>query len=206
MSDAARIAELELEVTRLRGELVRYKPAPIVLKPDGPFSLPTEEQVERLIARVLAKYPMLRPETRLDRIEPGEFIKMVRSSLRYIGTLYRLRGAVDRRVAYLDRLWAAGDFATLNGGYSTIRGSSFMVAAIASGDVCFSPPSLWPTTADVGLALGPTSGSYSASNKWLNTLTGQFDPSLVIEPPQPLHASAPPVVDIGRNIGWRQQL
>jgi hypothetical protein len=56
MSDADKIAALEGEVARLRGELAKYKPAPVVVKVDSAFCLPDEETVERLIHRVHARY------------------------------------------------------------------------------------------------------------------------------------------------------
>jgi hypothetical protein len=206
MSDADKIAALEGEVARLRAELSRFKPAPVVVKVDSAFVLPDEETVERLIHRVHARYPIFKRDIERGDITPGDFVKMTRGALKYISTLYRLRGAADRRISYLDRIYAASDFLSLAGfGYSTIRGASYMVAVIASGDTCYSPPAMWPTTADVGLALGPTSGSYVASNRWLNTLAGNFDDSLIIQPPQTLHSPLSEFELLKRG-GWREEL
>ena len=51
MNDAARIAELEREVDRLRSELERHKPPPRVVRVDGPFMAPDLEQTERFLLR-----------------------------------------------------------------------------------------------------------------------------------------------------------
>jgi hypothetical protein len=41
---------------------------------------------------------------------------------------------------------------------------------------------------EVGLATGPAHDRYTATNKWLNVATGQFDSALVINaPPATLH-------------------
>jgi hypothetical protein len=96
-----RMAILETENATLRAEIERLKPPPRVVKLDGPFALPDLEQVERLTRRVLERYPILRGdiERTFDpgRIEPAAYVKMVRASLRYVGTLHRTRGAVARR-------------------------------------------------------------------------------------------------------------
>jgi hypothetical protein len=206
MSDAEKIAALEGEVARLRGELAKYKPAPVVVKVDSAFVLPDEETVERLIHRVHARYPIFKRDIERGDIKPDEFIQMTRGSLRYISTLYRLRGAVDRKTSYLDRIYTASDFLNRTGfGYTTIRGSSYMTAVVASGDIYYSAITAWPTTADVGLALGPTSGSYTATNRWLNTLANQFDDGLIIQPPQTLHAPLSEFELLKRG-GWREEL
>jgi hypothetical protein len=94
-----RIAALEAENFALRTELERLKPQPRVVKLDGPFALPDLERTERLIRRVFEQYPILRGdiERTFDpgRIEPAEFVRMVRASLAYIGTLHRTRGAPE---------------------------------------------------------------------------------------------------------------
>jgi hypothetical protein len=65
-------------------------------------------------------------------------------------------------------------------------------ACIGAADVPYSPPRLWPH-AEVGLMVGVTRDSYPGSNKWLSILSGgDFDTSLIIEPPPLRHAPLPP--------------
>jgi hypothetical protein len=148
---AGRMAQLETENATLRAELERLRPPPRVIKLDGPFALPTLEQVERLVDRVFSQFPMLRADIERTydpgRIEHSAYVKMVRASLAYIGTLHRTRGAVARR-EYLGWLLEAGHALT-GAGYphTDIRGSSFFVACIAAGDV---PPLPAATVADGG--------------------------------------------------------
>jgi hypothetical protein len=186
------------------------KPPPRVVKLDGPFALPSLEQTECLVRRVFEQYPILRGdiERAFDpgRIEPADYVKMVRGSLAYIGTLHRTRGAVARR-EYLGWLLEAGHALT-GAGYphTDIRGSSFFVACIAAGDVPHSPPRLWPM-AEVGLMVGLTRDSYAASNRWMNLLAGgDFDPRLVVEPLTLRHAPLPPPVNISPSGDWRREL
>jgi hypothetical protein len=114
MSDdnADRIAELERENAALRSEIERMRPPPRVLKVDGPFMAPDIEQTEKLVRRVLAKYPVLRPDDDPYRggIQSDEFVKMVRASLLFAGSLYRTRGAVNRQKSGLDWLYSAADY------------------------------------------------------------------------------------------------
>jgi hypothetical protein len=206
---ASRVAFLEAENSRLRSEIERLRPPPRVVKLDGPFSLPDLEQTERLIRRVFEKYPILRGdiERTFDpgRIEPEKYVKMVRASLAYIGTLHRTRTVA--RHEYLGWLLEAGHALTGAGfPFTDIRGSSFFTACICAGDVYYSPPRLWPH-AEVGLMVGLTRDSYAASNKWLSLLAGDdFDPRLVVEPPPLRHAPLPPPVNISPGADWRREL
>ena len=48
---------------------------------------------------------------------------------------------------------------------------------------------------------------YSATNKWLSIARGgDFDTSLIIEPPPLRHAPLPPPVNISPSGGWRREL
>jgi hypothetical protein len=203
MSDADRIAALEREVERLRGELERYRPAPIVLKPDGPFVLPDLEMTEKLVGRVISRYPNLRADMERD-IAPADFVTMVHGALRYIGTLHRMKGAVHRQRDYLDWCFACDDHSTTIGKSSTVRGASFFVACIAAGDVCFTPPRLWPTTRDVGLIIGHRIDTYTATNAWMKVAAGEFNSALIIEPPAPLHGPER-TIQMG-HANWREEL
>jgi hypothetical protein len=87
---------------------------------------------------------------------------------------------------------------------TTVRGSALFVAAIASNDVPYSPPRLWPQVADMGVIIGVRSESYPATNRWLALLVGgDLDPSLVVEPPRPLHAPRQPF-EVMKD--WRGEL
>jgi hypothetical protein len=100
--DAARIAQLEREVERLREELARHRPAPRVVKVDGSFMGTDLEQTERLVRRVLAKYPILDPDRTRDPIPRGDSIPMVRSGMIYLASLRRTKGKVNREKMHLD--------------------------------------------------------------------------------------------------------
>jgi hypothetical protein len=208
--DKTRLATLEAENAQLRAEVARLKPPPRVVKLDGPFALPSLDQTECLVRRVFEKYPILRGDIERTydpgRLEPEKYVTMVRASLGYIGTLHRTRGAVARR-EYLGWLLEAGHALTAAGyPHTDIRGSSFFTACICAGDVYYSPPRLWPH-AEVGLMVGLTRDSYAASNKWLSLLAGgDFDASLVIEPPPLRHAPLPPPVNLAPNANWRNEL
>jgi hypothetical protein len=187
-SDSERIVALESEVERLRGELAKHKPAPIVARLDGPLCLPTLEMTEKLVGRVFDRYPNLRSDIVNGGIKADEFVIMTRSAMLYISTLSRMRGAVHRQRDYMDWLFQCSDFLNRGGhGNADIRGSSFFVACICCGDVCYTPASLWPTTRDVGLVIGHTTNTYAATNRWMNIAAGIFDDSLIIAPPAPLH-------------------
>lgn len=209
MSDdaEARIAELESENVQLRAELARFKPKPRVVTLDGPFELPTLGETERLVRRVLERYPNLYGYADRNSIAADEFVRMVRGGMLYVASLHRLRGEVVRTHSSLDWLYKAGDYLNTAGHPQTIlRGGSVFVAVIASGDVCFSPPSLYPQS-DFGLIVGQRHNSFSATNKWLSILSGgDFDTSLIIEPPPLRHAPLPPPVNISPSGGWRREL
>jgi hypothetical protein len=185
-----RIASLEAENARLRAEVERLRPPPRVVKIDGPFMPPSIEQVERLVKIVLAKYPMLDPATTRDPIPRDEFVRQVRSGMVYLGTLHRTRGKTNSARAYVDWLYLAGDhLVKVACQPSDIRGSSLMVAAVASADVPYSPPHLFPRIANLGVIVGVQNESYAASNRWLGLLSGSdFDPRLVVELSVLLHA------------------
>jgi hypothetical protein len=209
-TDTQRLIALEAENARLRSEVERLKPAPRVLRIGDPFSLPSEEQVERLIRRVFAKHPILRPVN--NHPYPGgdigedEFTKMVRASMQFVASLYRTRGATNRTKSYLDWLLSARDHLTTVGcGMTTIRGPALYVGCLCANDVPVSPPRLWPQC-EIGLSIGPGSGRYSASNKWLALLGGSDpDPSLIIEPPAAtLHSPRTQFEAMG-HVNWRQQ-
>jgi hypothetical protein len=203
---AARIAELEREVGSLRDQLAKYRPAPIVLKPDGAFVLPSEEHCGKLISRVFERHPNLRADIDRGDISAEQFTRMVRGALLYIGSLQRMRGAVHRQRDYLDWLYACDDHLTLIGKSGTTRGSSFFTACICAGDVCYTPPRLWPTTRDVGLIIGYRTNSYSATNAWMRVATGDFNASLIVEPPPAtLHSPRQPY-EMAGHVNWRQEL
>jgi hypothetical protein len=207
MSDdaEARIAELESENAQLRTELARLKPAPRVIRPDGPFALPDLDQTERLVRRVLDRYPNLYGYADRGAIEAGEFVRMVRGAMLYIASLHRLRGEVVRTHSSLDWLYKAGDFLNTAGHPQTIlRGGSVFVAVVAAGDVCFSPPSLYPQS-DFGLIVGQRHNSFAATNRRLSVLAGEFDSKLMIEPTPLRHAPLPPV-NIAPASNWRSEL
>jgi hypothetical protein len=201
-TDAQKIDALQREVERLRGELARYKPQPIIARLDGPFVLPSEEMVEKLVSRVFDRYPNLRAD--IDRDIPADaYTTMVYGALHYIGTLQRMRGAVHRQRDYLDWCYACDDFLTGIGKSGTTRGSSFFTACIAAGDVCYTPPSMWPTTHDVGLIIGHRSNCSAPTNAWLRVAAGDFNEALVIPPPAPLHGPQQPHVVMK---DWRGEL
>jgi hypothetical protein len=54
-TDTQRLIALEAENAKLRGEIERLKPAPVVAKLGGAFVMPDEEQCEKLIHRVHAR-------------------------------------------------------------------------------------------------------------------------------------------------------
>jgi hypothetical protein len=165
MSDdaTARLAALETENAALRAEIERLKPPPRVVKLGGPFALPDLDQTERLVQRVLDRYPNLYGYADRSSIAPGEFVRMVRGAMLYIASLHRLRGEVARTHSSLDWLYKAGDYLNSVGHPQTIlRGGSVFVAVVASGDVCFSPPSLYPQS-DFGLLVGQRHNSFPAT-------------------------------------------
>jgi hypothetical protein len=118
-----------------------------------------------------------------------------------------MRSAVAREKHYMDWLYRCSDHLNAISWHpATVRGSSLMVAAIATNEVPFSPPRLWPQVADLGVAVGPARDRYVASNRWLTLLAGDdFDPSLVIEPPKPLHAPRQPYEIMGHT-NWREEM
>jgi hypothetical protein len=201
-----RIAALEAENARLRSEVERLKPAPRVVKIDGPFMPPDLEQTERLTRIVLTKYPMLHPDSvRLDPIPMDKYIPMVRSGLIYLASLARMRGKVSRDKQYFDWLLRAGDHINQLGISPAPYGSSLFVAAIATNEVPYSHPRGWPTTADLGVTIG-TAGA-PAANRWLGILSGSadFDSSLAIEPDHVLHAPRQAHEVMGHT-NWRVEL
>jgi hypothetical protein len=205
MTDDAetRIAELERENRELRGELVKLRPPPRVIPPDGPFALPDLDQTERLTRRVLERYPNLYGYADRNSIAAHEFVRMVRGGMLYVASLHRLRGEVMRTHSSLDWLCKAGDYLNIAGHPQTVlRGGSVFVAVIASGDVCFSPPSLYPLS-DFGLLVGQRHNSFAATNRWLSVMAGEFDPKLVIEPPTLRHSPLPPPMNLAPKTAWR---
>jgi hypothetical protein len=77
--DATRLAALETENAQLRAEVARLKPAPPEpVRIDGRFSLPDLEQTERLVRRVLERYPNLYGYADRNSIAADEFVRMVR--------------------------------------------------------------------------------------------------------------------------------
>jgi hypothetical protein len=182
--DDARLATLENENAQLRSELDRLRPPPRVVKVDGSFCLPTLEQVECLVSRVFAQYPILRIDVDRGAIELADYVKMVRATMAYAATLHRMRGAVLKTRDYLSWLFEARDALTRSGySHTDIRGSSFLVGCIATNDIPHLPPRMWPHV-EVGLLIGIRRDSYPATNRWLNILAGgDFDPKLIVEPP-----------------------
>jgi hypothetical protein len=205
MNDAQKIDALQREVERLRSELARYKPQPVIARPDGPFVLPNEEMVEKLVSRVFKRYPNLRNDIAIGGIKPDEFVTMTRSAMLYISTLSRMRGAVHRQRDYMDWLFQCSDFLNRGGhGNADIRGSSFFVAAVAAGDVWHTPPALWPHTRDVGLLVGHRVDSYRATNAWLRVAAGDFNTALVIAPPAATLHSPRTQFEVAKD--WRGEL
>jgi hypothetical protein len=206
--DTGRIAALEAENFALRSELERLRPPPRVVKVDGSFCLPTLEQVECLVGRVFAQYPNLRCDVDRGAIELVDFVKMVRATLAYVGTLHRMRGTVLKTRDYLSWMFEARDELTRSGySHTDIRGSSFLVGCIAANDIPHLPPKLWPHV-EVGLLIGIRRDSYPATNRWLNILAGgDFDTRLIIEPP-PGRTFNPigKVFDLTPNANWRSEL
>ena len=191
----AMVAAIEFENERLRRELALPKAAPRVLSVDGPFMLPTLEQVGRLVDICLGKFPHLRPSDIDDEL----FTKMVRAALCFIGALPRMKKAVDKNRDCLSWLRACNDYLNVNSPASSgVRGSSLYIAALVSNDVYVSSPSIWPTC-DIGLvAVGiGDRNSYKATNQWLRVLQdGRFDhPRLIVERPRPLHEDRPAQAD-----------
>jgi hypothetical protein len=140
------MAALEAENFALRSELERLRPPPRVVKVDGPFCLPSIEQVECLVGRVFAQYPILRCDVDRGAIELADFVKMVRATLAFAATLHRMRGAVLKTRDYLSWIFEARDALT-RAGYShptDIRGSSFLVGCIAANDIPHLPPRMFP--------------------------------------------------------------
>jgi hypothetical protein len=131
---------------------------------------------------------------------------MVRAGMLFVASLHRTRGEVMRTHSSLDWLYRAGDHLNSVGHPQTIlRGASVFVAVIASGDVYFSPPSLYPQS-DFGLIVGQCHNSFPATNKWLSVLAGEFDPKLVFEPTPLRHAPLPPPVHIAPTADWRSEM
>jgi hypothetical protein len=206
-NDANRIAALEAEVSRLQNELTRYRPPPVIARPDGPFVLPDSEMVQRLVERVFGHHKELRAayygELHRRDVEPEEYFKMVRGGMLFASTLHRTRGEVNRKKAPLDWLYDAADGLTLMGrSGTTIRGSAFYCGCICAGDIPYTHPRTYPIW-EVGLAVGPGSGRYAASNAWLRIGAGQFDSGLIIERPTPLHAPAQPHEIMMGHRDWR---
>jgi hypothetical protein len=204
----AELALRDQRIAELEGELRKLKPAPRVLKVGDPFVLPDIEMVQRLVERVLGRHHELHTvhKAEIDRgdIKPDEYVGMVRASMLFAASLYRTRGTTNKRKSALDWIYDCQDHCTLVGhGCTTVRGSAFFVGCICSGDIPFLHPRSYPLW-EVGLAVGPAGDRYPATNQWLRVATGEFNESLIIEPPRPLHS--PATHDIGRNIGWRQQL
>jgi hypothetical protein len=88
-----RIAELERENEMLRAEVARLRPPPPPepARLDGPFRMPTAQQMTRLVAAVLIWYPGLRDY----RIGDTELLEMVTAGFRFVAGLPRTPGRVD---------------------------------------------------------------------------------------------------------------
>jgi hypothetical protein len=185
--DATRLAALEAEsaakdvlITELQSELARLRPPPPEpARIDGPFVMPSAQQMGRLIEAVLLKYPVLRD----NRIDDAEFRHMTASAFRFLSTLPRTPGRLDLRYDLLSWQAYAADTFRAAGKSCSLRGPALHVAAIAAGDIGYLPPRLFPS-AGFGVALlGIARGSVPATNAWLRVLEHEFDERLVIEPP-----------------------
>jgi hypothetical protein len=159
---------------------------------------------EKLIHRVHGRYPNLRADIERD-VPADAYTQMVHGALRYIGTLQRMKGAVHQQRDYLDWCYATDDYLNAIGKSGTTRGSSFFVATICAGDACFTPPALWPRVRDVGLIIGHRQNCYAATNKWMRVAAGQFDDSLIIPPPAPLHAPRQQH-EMAGHVNWREEV
>jgi hypothetical protein len=208
--DADRLAILEAENVALRAELARLRPQPPEpAKLDGPFKLPNAQQMARLIAAVLIKYPMLRD----DRIDAAELFKMTTTAFRFLSLLPRTPGRLDLRYDLLSWYTHAAEAFRAIGLPCSLRGPALHIAAIAAGDIPYLPPRLFPS-AGFGVALlGIAKGSLRASNAWLRVLEHEFDERLVIEPPnvgtfnpvsKVFDLTAP--VNISPSGDWRSEL
>jgi hypothetical protein len=70
-------------------------------------------------------------------------VHMPRAALRYIGTLHHMNNAVNTQRDYMDWCYGCSDFLnSVSHSPSAVRNTSFFVACIAAGDVCFPPPRL----------------------------------------------------------------
>jgi hypothetical protein len=116
-----------------------------------------------------------------------KFVPMVRAGMIYLASLSRTKGKVCRTRSYMDWLLLANiHLSQIGTSPSTLLGSSLFVAAVCSNEIPFSPPRLWPQTADIGVEVGV--GGSPATNRWLAILAGGDFDSLIIEPAAPLHA------------------
>jgi hypothetical protein len=204
-TDTQRIVQLEAENAKLRAEVARLKPPPRVLRLGDPFSPPDTVQTAQLTRIVLARFPILHPDNvHLDPLPMDKYVPMVRAGMIYLASLARMRGKVCRVRSYMDWLLLANIHLNQVGtSPSTLLGSSLFVAAIATNEVPYSPPRLWPQTADMGVEVGACGSP--ATNRWLALLSGSdFDPSLIVEPPAPLHAPRQ-VYETAGHTNWRAE-
>jgi hypothetical protein len=134
-----------------------------------------------------------------------KYVEMTRSGLIFLASLSRMKGRVCTRRSYMDWLLLANIHLNQIGvSPSTLLGSSLFCAAICSNEIPFSPPRLWPQTADIGVEVGV--GGSPARNRWLGLLSGSdFDSTLVIEPDRPLHSPLSEH-ELLRRGEWRNEL
>jgi hypothetical protein len=158
---AARIAALESEVERLRDELARYRPPPVVAKPasnpypDGhvsittvrtPIALPADNDLRRLMTIVTNRFPQLKPkvDTRWAEQQETEHFASFRAAFFWLSFVIRGDG-IDRKrdaeywMAMGEQWLRAQQFNPRN-----LQINSFTAAVVAQGDILFAPLDRFP--------------------------------------------------------------
>jgi hypothetical protein len=182
----ARIAELEREVVALKAA-VFPKPVPVA-RPyiergvsithlaSPPSNLPTAEEFDQLLAMVRDRYPICkRPESASDASE-ARYRRAFANGFRFVIQAFK-RAEPNSSVSGDWWVGEAQEFLRSIGAPAEVSWSALCAAIIATGDIPYTDPSLFPYI-NVGLSRGSREHPYKPIYKEILAGTRSFLPPI----------------------------
>jgi hypothetical protein len=148
---------------------------------EAPFRMPSRQQLDALMAKVLRAFPALKPGCTDTSVEDRMGFTC---AFGFIGTLYRVD---DLRFWRSNAAWceAANRWLRINGLPGQVQVWTLYAAAIAAGDVHYEFSHNYADEASIGLLFGERSGSSRASKAWVRTLHADIRPPVAEVPTDP---------------------
>jgi hypothetical protein len=170
----AEIAELRAENAKLRPIVL---PAPSL---DGPWQVPSFEQVGRLADVVVSRFPRLKPKG----VDHSRFLSSTLTCMRYLGGIRRLPpGKTDDQYKERWRL-RCEEYVRAQGISADVSFGVFFIAVVASGDITYYSPDELGRGGPLSFGLSDGVGR-RARNSWLSILeTGRLHAPLCLPTPE----------------------